>query len=213
MNADELPLTLGQLIGSLGGMSEKLEEHLEQAIAIGVTDMRFEDHLVIAALRRALDNMLGMVAMADQKNLFCGMPIVRFQIDTAMTLFGRNLVTDIEAYVTHMLEGKERSRFKDRDGKEMTDSYLHKKLTVVYPHSTDLYKYACEFVHFSAQHLHRVLDLEQWKQTGKLSFLSHDGIVAKWSGEEVKGALLEMLYVTDTILMECDSWKAKRLAT
>jgi hypothetical protein len=62
----ELP-RLSELIGMLAGISNSFEEHLERAIAIGMNMIDGEDHLVIAALRRALDNTQGIVAMADQK--------------------------------------------------------------------------------------------------------------------------------------------------
>ena len=104
MNEEQLPepLRLEELVCMLADLSTRFEEYLERAIAIGMNNIHAEDHLVIAALRRALDNIRGMDAMVYQKNQFCGMPIVRFQIDTAMTLFGRRLVGNVDDYVDHM---------------------------------------------------------------------------------------------------------------
>lgn len=208
-NLPELP-KLSELVGMVAGFSTRFEEHLERAIVIGVNNIHGEDHLVIAALRRALDNIQGMVAMVDQKNMFCGMPIVRFQIDTAMTLFGRRLVADVDDYVAHMMKGEERRKYKDRDGEKMTDAYLHKKLTSEHEHTSDLYSESSGFVHFSTHHLHRVLDLDHWKRTGELVFRSHDEIVAGWPDEERRGALVQFVTVSDIILAECAIWEKER---
>lgn len=205
----ELP-RLSELIGMLAGMSERLEGHLERATAIGVNHLSGEDHLVIAALRHALDNVQGIMTMADQKNMFCGMPIVRFQIDTAMTLFGRRLVADVDKYVLHMMQKKERRDFSDKDGKRMTDGYLHRKLTGQHEHTSDLYSESSGFVHFSTHHLHRVLDLDHFKQKGELALRSHDEIVAGWPDQELRGALLQFVYASDMILSECELWEKGR---
>ena len=205
----ELP-QLGELAGMLASLSTRFEEHLERAIAIGINNIHAEDHLVIAALRRALDNIQGMLAMVDQKNMFCGIPIVRFQIDTAMTLFGRRLVADVDGYVAHMMEGNERRKFKDQYNKPMTDSYLHKKLTVEYEYASDLYGEASGFVHFSTHHLHRVLDLDLYNRTGEATFRSHDEIVAGWPDEEIRAALVQFMYASKIILAECEIWEKQR---
>jgi hypothetical protein len=130
---------LSELVEMLAGLSNQVEGHLERAIAIDVNHINGEDHLVIAALRRARDNHQGMLAMVDQRNIFCGMPIVRFQIDTAMTLFGRRLVSDVDDYVLHMMKENERRKYQDRDGERMTDASLHKRLTGEYEQASDLY--------------------------------------------------------------------------
>ena len=191
-------------------MSTLFEEHLERAIAIGTNNIHGEDHLVIAALDRALANIDGMLAMVDRKNMFCGMPIVRFQLDTAMTLFGRQLVADVDDYVRHMMEGKERRKYLNRKGKQMTDSYLHKKLTVTHEHTSDLYWEASGFVHFSTHHLRRVLDLDLYKRTREVQFRSRDLSVAGWPDLEIRGALVQFVFASTIILDECEIWEKKR---
>ena len=208
-NLPELP-KLSVLVEALAGLSSRFEAHLERAIAIGMSNIDGEDHLVIAALRRALDNVQGILAMADQRNMFCGVPIVRFQIDTAMTLYGRRLVDDVDDYMAHMMRGEERRKYKDRDNEKMADAYLHKKLTGEHEHTSDLYSESSGFVHFSTQHLHRVLDLDLYKRTGGLAFRSHDEIVAGWPDEERRGALVQFLFASDIILSECEIWEKKR---
>lgn len=112
--------------------------------------------------------------------------------------------------MAHMMNGYERRKYRDRDGEKMTDGYLHVKLTGVHDHISDLYSESSGFVHFSTHHLHRVLDLGLYKQTGELALRSHDGIVAEWPEEERRGALIQFLYASDIILSECNLWEKKR---
>jgi len=208
-NLPDVP-SFTELMRMLTGVSTQFEEHLERAIAIGWDDIQGEDFLVIAALRRAIDTVKGMVAMAEQENMFCGMPIVRFQIDTAMTLFGRRLVININDYVTHMMQGLERRKHRDRDGEPMTDAYLHRKLTGEYEYTSELYSYSSGFIHFSTHHLHRVLDLDLWRSTGELGLRRHDEILAGWPDEERRGAIVSFLFASQVILSECELWEKDR---
>lgn len=176
-----------------------------------------EDLLVVAALRRALDNLQGMAVMVDQRNIFCGMPIVRFQLDTAMTLFGRTLVSDVDDYVTHMAEGKKRSDYSDRDKKRMSDAYLHKQLAIrykkilghYYQDISELYSETSSFVHFSTHHLHRVLDIELFKNKKQLALLPHSQLAVGWPEEELRVALCDFCYGSHIIIEECKEWESK----
>jgi len=141
------------------------------------------------------------------------MPIVRFQIDTAMCLFGRTLVDDVQEYVTHMAEGKKLGDYHAHGGKNMSDSYLHKELTKKHPMTSDLYKEASGYVHFSTQHFHRVLDLERYKEKQEVAFKDLVSMTTGWGEKELRGALVAFLWATDAILSECKVWLAKRQAT
>jgi len=206
----ELP-KLSEIIPALTAMEEEHMQFFRAAIPADGRTADAEDHLVVAALRRSLDNIKGFLAMADQRNVFCGMPIIRFQLDTAMRLFGRKLVPDVSAYVEHIARGKNLSKFKDRNGIPMNDHLLHTELTKKHPDVSDLYRETSGFVHFSTQHIHRVLDLERYKMTKDVIFKDPDELTAGWNDQEVRGALVCMLWATEAILAECKEWlEAKR---
>lgn len=198
------------LLSGLSQMESEQREYLREAVPEDRVPQDPEDHLVVAALRRSLDNIQGMVAMLDQRNVFCGMPIIRFQLDTAMCLFARTLVDDVFLLVQHMMHGKRIGDSEDRDGKPLRDHYLHKKLTEKHAHVSELYKDTSGYVHFSRQHLNRVLDLEHFKQTGDLLFNDIDYLTAGWSEDEAKGALISFMWATEAIIGECREWNASR---
>jgi hypothetical protein len=164
----------------------------------------------LASLRRSLDNASGMLAMAEQRNIFCGMPIIRFQIDTAMNLFARTPVDDVAAFMRHIAEGKERRDFKDRSGKKLTAACLHKQLNTKHEEVSNLYEETSGYVHFLRHHLHRVLDLNHFKRTQEIRFADIEQLTAGWSDEELCGALVCFIWATEAILTECKEWRKKR---
>jgi hypothetical protein len=209
---DELPELpeRSEMIASLAAMEKRHILLVRAAIPADKQPVDAEDHLVVAALRRSLDNIKGFLAMVDQRNVFCGMPIIRFQIDTAMLLFGRTLVTDLKSYAEHIATGKQLRSYKDGNGKWMTDQHLHTELTKKHVAISDLYSEASAYVHFSTQHMHRVLDLERHIATNEVIFKDPDDLTAGWSDEEACGALVCMVWATSAILTECDEWLAAK---
>jgi hypothetical protein len=201
---------LSQLVSALSATAEEHLAFLQTAIPEDRIPIDAEDHLVVATLRRSLDNIQGFLAMAEQRNVFCGMPIIRFQLDTAMRLFGRTLVADVNAYVEHMARGKKLSDLTDRRGKLLTDTYLHKQLTKKHSDVSSLYKETSGYVHFSTHHLHRVLDLDRYALSGEMLFEDPEEMTVGWSDQEVRGALVCMLWATDAILSECKDWAGTR---
>ncbi len=200
---------MSDLISALAAMEEEHMGLLRAAIPEDRIPACAEDHLVVAALRRSLDNIMGFLAMADQRNVFCGMPIIRFQLDTAMRLFGRTLVPDVNAYVLYLAEGKKLGRFKDRRGEPLTDAYLHQEL--MKKHSdVSLYGESSGYVHFSSQHLHRVLELEGFAITARAVFKNPEDLTAGCNDQEVRGAMVCMLWATEAILAERKDWEAAR---
>lgn len=177
------------LISGLRQMVDEQEVFLQDAIPPDRVPTNAEDHLVIAALRRSLDNTRGILAMADQENVFCGMPIVRFQFDTAMCLFARTLVADIHDFVAHIMKGGRLRHYRDRDGQRLFDAYLHEKLSEKHPHTSDCYEETSQYIHFSTQHLHRVLDLERYGQTQEVILQQIDENTVGWPDEQIRGVL------------------------
>jgi hypothetical protein len=106
--------------------------------------------------------------------------------------------------------GKERRDYPDSSGKRMSDNYLHKRLTDEHEYASALYSESSAFIHFSVHHLHRVMDLDHWKQTGELKFLSHEAIVAGWSNEQKRSGLTVFVYASRIILHECELWENDR---
>lgn len=189
------------------------EEHLgllRQATAGSTDGLRAEDHLVIAALVRSLANIDGFLAMVDQGNKFCAIPIVRSQLDSAMRVFACILVDDPHAFGEHLLHGNQPGKFKDRDGERLLEGYLKGKLAEKHEHADEVYSYTSGFAHLSNHHLFGVLDLEE-SQKGTLAFVDFEGL-PPWPEREIRSALVEFVWATDILLDVCKGWREGKAA-
>ena len=112
----------------------------------------------------------------------------------------------------HPISLRERSdaAIADRTGRLLTDSYLHRELTKKYESVTEIYGDASGYIHFSRQHMLRVLDLEESQRQENAVFRDIDELTAGWSEEDMRNALVEFLWATHVILVECTEWKIER---
>jgi hypothetical protein len=112
------------------------------------------DLLVIAALRRALAVLHGFKILIENRNFVSAAALLRLQLDSSLRLFAGTLVDDPHRLALEVISGKRIDQMVDRDGKRMTDSYLVKKLTKLYPWIRNVYKQTSGYIHLSAKHFH-----------------------------------------------------------
>jgi hypothetical protein len=212
LNAENLApvASTTESILELARMRDEHLAYLRLATAGTGAEVRAEDYLVVAALRRSLDNIDGFLAMVAGQNISCGEAIIRFQLDTAMTLFARTLMVDVFDFVSHLAEGKHRRHYKDRDGQLLTDSYLHQQLTKKHDETTNIYSRTSGFIHFSQRHMEMVLDIEATEQAGSPVFKNVEELTNGWDDEQECCALVSFLWATEAILAECATWKTDR---
>ena len=138
------------------------------------------------------------------------MSIIRFQIDTAMTIFARTLVGDMSDFANHLCEGNERRKYRDRSGEKLFDLYLHKKLTTRYEFISDIYGKTSGNIQFTHTHMCAVVDLDKFKIDGTLEYKNIEDMPSYWNDEEIKGACVTFLWATHAILAECEEWRGSR---
>jgi hypothetical protein len=191
-------------------MRDEHLEYLRLAASDTGAEVSAEDYLVVATLRRSLDNIDGFLAMVAGRNISCGEAIIRLQLDTAMTLFARTLMADVFDFVSHLAEGGHRRHYRDRDGQLLADAYLHRQLTRKHEETSDIYGRTSGFIHFSQRHMERVLDIEATRRADHPVFKGVEHLTAGWNDEQACSALVSFLWATEAILAECADWRATR---
>lgn len=78
--------------------------------------------------------------------------LIRLQIDNCLRLFAMSLCNP-EYLLDEITKGNSVRNLNDRDGKQMTDTYLIKKLDKIMPSFKVLYEETSGFIHFSNEHL------------------------------------------------------------
>ena len=111
------------------------------------------DLLAIGAMKRTASNTEGFITLVNAKNMPAARSLLRVQLDTFIRFFSIWLVENPHDFAHDVIGGNHIRRIKDRNGKEMTDSYLVKQLTADYPWLPIVYDKLCGYVHFSEQHL------------------------------------------------------------
>lgn len=198
---EELMPSNADLAASLAHMRDEQDQILTE-IAVSPEIRDAVDHMVLAALRRSESLMDGFMLMVDYGNRFCAIPLVRLQLDSAMRVLALSLVGDPSALGLHMLEGESLQKFKDKNGKQLTDSFLHQELNAKYPHVSDVYRHTSGFVHLSGHHLVGVLDTPEILASGRVKIADlHEP--PPWPHDDVQGALLDFLWATNALIEEC----------
>lgn len=158
-------------------------------------------HLIIAALRRSTSLIEGFLALADMKNKFCAVPLIRMQLDSAMRVHASRLVNDPAAFVEHILKGGEPRKFKHCPTLDLRDCELHRRLTEKYPLTSDLYRDTNGYVHLSKQHLFEIFDWEGLR-SGDFELTDFDAL-PPWPETDLKGCFLQMIWATHVLTEEC----------
>jgi hypothetical protein len=110
---------------------------------------------VAAALNRSISLVRGFCALIPD-NYLCAAPLVRVQLDGVLRFSALSLVADPEDFVRRATSGEKINNLKDRDGHQMRDGYLVKRLAEQYPGVEQGYEDGCGYVHFSEAHFFHV---------------------------------------------------------
>ena len=117
------------------------------------SDMHVSDFLLLGVLKRTVAHADGFRDHINKRNFICAGTILRAQLDTALRANAISLVNRPEQFASDVLDGAPINKMKDRDGKQMTDAYLAKRLSETYPWVQEVYDTLAELGHFSRRHI------------------------------------------------------------
>jgi hypothetical protein len=140
----------------MGHLEQQPEVHMKIATEILQADgcsIYPLDIIAIGVFQRSISLIKGFRAMVESGNALAAYPLLRIQLDTAMRFFAFSLVDDHMALHLHLMEDKPLRDFPGREGRKLSDRYLHEKLSQHYPWVTKVYETTSGYVHFSGRHL------------------------------------------------------------
>lgn len=127
------------------------EETKTLAVKIIGKNLLKEDLCLCAILDRNIRLNNGFIPMVEARNLTCAGALLRLQMDNCLRLFAFFTANDRSEAVDCIINGGVFDRLKDKDGKQMKDGYLKKKLSQYDPCFSDVYNQASGFIHFSSK--------------------------------------------------------------
>ncbi len=143
-----------------------------KALAVKVIGQNLlkEDLCLCAMLDRSIRLTDGFIPMIEARNLTCAGALLRLQMDNCLRLFAFFIADDRDEAVDRIIDGGVFSKLKDKDGKQMKDGYLKKKLDGHDAGFSAVYDQASGFIHFSSkafyQSVHPQEDLKISFQVG-----------------------------------------------
>ncbi len=187
----------------LSKLRNREREHIEVGLAIAKAGERgmFSAHSVaLAAIQRSLALIDGFSLMVEQRNVLCAAPLVRMQIDSVMRLFACQLVDDPNVVYNHLLEDKPLHKLKSRDGNDLRDAYLIKRLGKGYPWLETVYEGTSGFIHLSVYHFNAIWDSVN-DETQTISIAVGRSYGDRWKEAEMLETI-DAFANTTTVLLE-----------
>lgn len=125
------------------------QQSLEITKKLLTKNMYLDDIAFIGLLDRSINLARGFISMVENRNLTCCGAILRLIIDNCLRAYAICIAKDRENLIKAVIQGEKLCKFKDVDGKEMTDTYLHKQLAKFDQSISKVYKETSGFIHFS----------------------------------------------------------------
>lgn len=110
-----------------------------------------EDLFFCASINRCLNLMEGIEILLKERNLTCAGAILRLQIDNCLRTYAAFIAEDKSKVIDCIINGEKISKYKDINGKKMTDAYLKTKLAEQDLFVEKIYNNSSGYIHLSEQ--------------------------------------------------------------
>lgn len=169
------------------------------------------DLVVCAVIQRSLSLIDGFATMVECRNVLCAAPLIRLQLDSIIRLYACWLVDDPHSIALHLLEKGSLKKIKSRDGKSLTDRYLHQEASKVYPWLSRVYEKTSGFVHLSSpQMLSFVRSIDAPERTAHVSIQT---VGPQWDEGDILETVDAFTEATKALLHLCRSWLTTKDST
>ena len=111
------------------------------------------DLVMFGILNRNLGLLRAMPALVNERNVHALAPLLRVQLDGLLRLHAYRIVESMDDLARHVIAGNSLRKFKDRDGKELTDRHLVDSLKAEIPWVEAMYETLSGWIHLSESHV------------------------------------------------------------
>jgi len=148
----ELPKSVEALLANLDELRELVTKQLADSWKADEGRIFKTDLVALGVARRTYAVIDGFVALLRQRNPLCCGALLRLQLDTAMRFYACWLVPDPATVAVALLDDVPLSQVTSSEGENLTDRYLHTKLSKQYGDWIDsVYEKTSGFVHFTGR--------------------------------------------------------------
>lgn len=160
------------------------------------------DIYCISILNRTFNILCGFIDLMKTDNFISAVPLTRIQIDSLLRLYAIKLIDNQNEFIEKVMNGEQINKFKSKDNKLMTDSYLASEISKLktFEWVERIYKAGNSFIHLTDKHIFSAMKATDQKNT--VVFSLGQNFVPE---NEKIGAIVHMENITLKIITLVDS--------
>jgi hypothetical protein len=162
--------------------------------------------VMAVALQRSRHLLQAYTAVREQRNITAASAIIRMQLDSAMRVNACFLVEEPLRLWGLLKEGEPWSQLRSAEGRNLSDSYLHQKLTERFEWASELYKRMSGFIHLSRPHLEAATAGDDFP--GMMIFQGPAG--ERVTDDQLNDNAALFLKTTSALLQICEEYASSR---
>ena len=133
-------------------------EYLAREQLCKIEDLHIEDLYFMSAIDKSIKLINSFIFAFNERNITVLAALTRIQIDCVLRTYATTLVNNSTDFCNKILrENQQINKFKDMNGKNLTDKYLCEKIGNLL--DMDVYEIYCKtsgFIHFSSDSFHNI---------------------------------------------------------
>jgi hypothetical protein len=164
--------------------------------------------VMAVAIQRSRHLLQAYVQLLATKNLTAASALIRMQLDSLMRVNACFLVADPMEIWAVLKTGEPWHRVQSEENQQLTDNYLHQKLSEKFEWASEVYKQMSGYIHLSRPHLESTTEGESF-----LGMIIHQGPAGqRVSDHELAENAKLFMCVTGTLLQVCEEYAKSRSA-
>lgn len=206
-NAHYSPDTLEAAIRHLRDSAAIQIQLAHHALGADKAALFADDLVLIGIVQRSLDLIDAFALLTECGNAAAAIPLLRLQLDSCMRFFACSLLLDKSELLTKLLSGEPITKIKTPDGQRLTDAFLHKKLSEIFPWFSHVYQFACRFVHLSTPGMLSGVTSVGSDEDRTVRFHIGRGVGREWREHDRKEAVDAFIGATEILCSLIGSWE------
>jgi len=183
------------------------DKHLDIAMSIlkaNNSQLCVLDFWAVAAIHRSINVIKGFCNLVKHNNFICAAALLRLQLDNCLRFHACFLVSDPNEFAIKVMKGEHINKQEDIQGKKMTDAYLTKKVSEIYPWVSELYKFASGYIHLSGKHIFNVIKAKP-EEEGSAQMIIGEGD-SFVTDKDYLNLIIAFRKTTDLFIAQIEGW-------
>jgi len=208
MTSGEKP---NELYPRVADYEKKLSELIQDTITVGrdmfsaaAGKVYMPDLFFVGVVNRSINLIDAILVLTGRWNFVAAGPLIRLHLDTLLRSSYLATTRNHDAFIRHILEGKQVNKLKDEKGINLTDTRLRDYARPIFPQIDNVYKETSRLIHFSNKHIFASASAIDEKSR-VVGFSMTKGFL-RWEEKDILSLLKCTIAITEAILAIARGW-------